>query len=111
MPNPPGSRTVTFVAIGAVKDEIDRRAAGGLPYGKAALELVEAGLRREVEAPVAAAEKLLLDLAGVPLADLLDELRARVERAAANDELLARAAAAEAKLASIASVVAPGVGA
>lgn len=82
------SKSITFVAAGAVLAEIQKRTAQGVSNNRAALDLVEAGIRAE-SAP-AVGETITLAIDALPAIDLLNELRNRIAKSA-DPEALQRA--------------------
>jgi hypothetical protein len=95
------SKSITFVATGAVLAEIKRRTADGTSNNRAALDLVEAAIAGTIEQPAALPE-FNLGMASVP--ELLSELQLRITQAASStadlDAARQRAEAAEARATS-----------
>lgn len=69
----PASKSITFVATGEVLDKIKELTAGGASNNKAALELVEAGMRvlQKAQQPIPAASTACADLSTEALLDML----------------------------------------
>lgn len=94
------SKSITFVATGAVLDAIKSRTADGTPNSRAVADILEAAVAlpaKVVSAPAAPAE---FNLGMVTVAELLSELTLRFAQASADDDQLRdaieRAEAAEA---------------
>jgi hypothetical protein len=100
------AKVVSVPAKGDVLSAIEKIAEKfDLPLGQAAIRLIEQGLERET----AVAEAALSSLAGFSVAELLEELGERAERAhdqAALDAAERRAQAAEGKLAALRELIA-----
>lgn len=107
MPNPPASddfRNVSVLARGELLRAIQARAADrNLALGRAAASLIEDALAM----PAAPA---LVNLEAVSTDDIIDELVGRLQQIGEIEAAVARAEAAEARLAMIASALAGGQG-
>ncbi|WP_288457805.1 hypothetical protein [uncultured Sphingomonas sp.] len=109
MPNPPASddfRNVCIKARGELLRAIEARAAArNLPLGLAAASLIKDALEMPA-APVRA----LVTLEAVSTGDIIDELVGRLQQIGEIEAAVARAEAAEARLAMVASALAGGQG-
>lgn len=109
MPNPPASddfRNVSVLARGELLRAIQARAADrNLALGRAAASLIEDAL-----AMPAAPAPALVNLEAVSTDDIIDELVGRLQQIGEIEAAVARAEAAEARLAMIASALAGGQG-
>lgn len=106
MANPKPSddfRNISLLARGDVLRAIEARAeADGVTRGRAALSLVEDAVARPAPAPA----PTLVNLEAVSTDDIIEELVGRLQQVGEVEAAIARAEAAEARLAIIASALA-----
>ncbi|SEM62477.1 hypothetical protein SAMN05192583_0874 [Sphingomonas gellani] len=116
--NTPASKSVTFVASGAILDELKRRVADGATYNRAAIDMIEAGLvlastpapdqastaEPEFEAVQTPRQRMVQLLDG--MAGLVSEILDRPDRSAEVATERQRAEEAEAKLVDLTARIA-----